>query len=130
MSDKLRGIVERENALYKRWGGNIPEANAELNDLQREKINAFYSESGTVYIGKINFYDDERKALKAEKVFTLHNGGEVYNFAADYIIPVPDNNLAEMIVEWNSDGVPNSLKLIEKITQRIDEIGGIHLMWS
>jgi len=60
----------------------------------------------------------------------LYISGEVYNFAADYIIPTMDNELAEMIVEWNSSGLPKSLRLIERITQRIDEIGGIHLMWS
>jgi len=60
----------------------------------------------------------------------LHISGGVYNFAADYIIPTMDNELAEMIVEWNSSGLPKSLRLIERIKQRIDEIGGIHLMWS
>ena len=129
MNTVIKEITQRENNLYKRYGGNIPESNSELNDLQREKIKAIYEHHGAAYIGKINFYDAERKNLTIDKVFTEYTGQMIYNFGADYIIPLSDNALAKMIVEWNS-GLPTSLNLIGKIIHRIDEIGGANLIWS
>lgn len=130
MNEKIRGLIERENTLYRSWAGSIPEANTELNNLQREKINAFYLDSGTAYIGKINYHGDERKNSAVENVLTLYTGDIIYNFGVDYIIPTMDNNLAIMIVEWNSTGLPTNLSLIDKITHRIKEIGGLQLTWS
>ena len=129
MNAKLNELTLKETELFNYWRGNIPEANTELNDLQREKINAVYMSYGKAYIGKVNFYDNERESLTVDNVFTEYSGDKVYNFSADFIIPVEDNMLAEMIIEWNSK-LPTSLSLISKITNRIAEIGGVNLIWS
>jgi len=129
MSAKIEELTHKENELYKYWGGHIPEANTELNNLQRDKINAVFMENGAAYIGKINFYDNERENLAPGNVFNAYTGEKVYNFGADFVIPVIDNALAEMIVEWNR-GLPTSLSLINKITNRISELGGANLIWT
>ena len=100
-----------------------------MNDLQREKINAIYEKYGTAYIGKVNFYDDERTNLTATGVFTEYKGQLVYNFGASFVIPEIDNVLAEMIIAWNSK-YPTSLTPIEKIVNRVVQLGGVNLIWS
>jgi len=129
MNEKLEELNKRENALYAYWSGQIPEANNELNNLQREKINVVYSEHNLAYIGKINFHGNERESLLLENVFKTYTGEKVYNFEADYVIPINDPAIAKMIVEWNSSP-PTSTNLIEQITNRIEELGGANLTWS
>jgi hypothetical protein len=127
MSAILKELNHKENELFKYWGGHIPEANGELNDLQREKINAVYKEHGAAYLGKINFDENERESMMLENVFKTYAGEMVYNFDADYVIPTINLNLAEMIVEFNKK---SSLGLIDKIHNLIDESGGAYLIWS
>ena len=129
MNAKLNELTLKETELFNYWRGNIPEANTELNDLQREKINAVYMSYGKAYIGKVNFYDNERESLTVDNVFTEYSGDKVYNFCADYIIPIADNILAEMIIDWNGK-LHISLNLISKITNRVTELGGVNLIWS
>jgi beta-xylosidase len=123
-------IIQRENALYKAYQCNIPEACGEWNDLQSEKIEVAFNHYGKVFIGKINFYGDEHQNLTVEKIFVEYTGGTVYNFAAAFVIPAEDAELAEMIVKWNKNGLPTSLELIEKITARIEALGGMNLTWT
>jgi hypothetical protein len=130
MSDKLSELNARENELYIQYRGHIPEANETLNNLQREKISALYERNGKAFIGKINHYGGERELLTADVVFVQFFGQQVYNFEADFIVPFADRELAEMIVRWNAGGLPASLELISKITNRIHEIGGVSLRWS
>jgi hypothetical protein len=130
MTENLTELIKRENALFQSCGGRIPEANSELNDLQRAKISAVRDRYGKAYIGCVNHYGDERVALTADTVFTEYNGQMVYNFGADYIVPVADRELAEMIVLWNGDGATKLPYLIKRITDRIETIGGHNLLWS
>jgi len=129
MTAELRNVFERENALFISWGGNIPEANSELNDLQREKINAIFTQNSTAYIGQINFNGKERENLSADNVFTEYRGEKVDNFGAAYVVPAMDNALAEMIIEWNNKK-PLRPNLADKIMKRIVKIGGAYLYWS
>lgn len=130
MTTKITEITMRENELLRAYRGNIPEASDDWNNLQREKIAAVFEMSGKAYIGKVNLYGDEREVLSGDAVFVEYSGEIVYNFDADFIVPAADSVLAEMIVQWNTEGLPKTLNLIGKITNRIDEIGGINLMWS
>lgn len=130
MTTKITEITMRENELLRAYRGNIPEASDDWNNLQREKIAAVFEMSGKAYIGKVNHYGDEREVLSGDAVIVEYSGEIVYNFDADFIVPAADSVLAEMIVQWNTEGLPKTLNLIGKITNRIDEIGGINLMWS
>lgn len=129
-ANKLTEIARRETGLFNLYGGHIPEANAELNDLQREKIAAIYEGNGNAYIGKINYYSTDREALTVDTVFTEYTGQKVFNFDADFIVPVADRDLAEMIVQWNSGNPPVSLTLINRICKRVTGLRGANLIWS
>ena len=130
MNPKLDEINKRENKHIARCGGvlSVLETDDILNDLQREKICAIYEAHGKAYMGKVNYHGVEHKALTQETAYTEYTGQEVYNFDADYVVPVKDAGLAEMIVGWNADGP--TAGLIDRIFNRIEEIGGIYLHWS
>ncbi len=126
---KIQELNVAENNLYRRWGGYIPEANGDLNNLQRDKIDAVYEKYGTAFIGKFNYYNKQRANLSAENVFTEYTGQTIYNFDADYVIPVKDNDLAAMLLEWNGE-YTGSYNIIDRMTKRIEELGGLLLLWS
>ena len=130
MMPKLDEINQRENKLIRSFYGRIPEANTELNDMQRDKINVVYENGGTVYIGKITYHGSDREELTADTVFSEYTGQLIYNFGADFVIPKPDDALAEMIVEWNFDSQTRVLRLFKKIYNRIESLGGANLLWS
>ena len=130
MSDKITEITERENKLFNSYNGNIPEATEDWNNLQREKIAAICENHGKAYIGKINYYGEIRKNLTEDTMFIEYTGQMVYNFEADFVVPVLDAKLAEMIVKWNDKIQAHSANLVKSIFKRIDKIGGINLTWS
>ena len=130
MSDKITEITERENKLFNSYNGNIPEATEDWNNLQREKIAAIYENYGRAYIGKINYYGEIRENLTEDTVFIEYTGQMVYNFEADFVVPVLDAKLAEMIVKWNDKIQTHSANLVKSIFKRIDRIGGINFTWS
>ena len=131
MTTEFAKVEQRETALIRSFGGlqHIKEANESLNDLQRKKIHAIYKDYGKAYIGKINFYDAARENLSTDSVYVEYTGQLVYNFEASFVVPEPDNALAELIVRWNTKGQV-SLLLIEQMTNRIHAIGGANLLWS
>ena len=127
---KITALLQRETDLFSRHGGRIPEANEELNSLQRDKINAVYECHGKAYIGKKNHYGTERENLTVDSVFTEYTGQMVYNFGADYVVPAEDKELANLVLQWNTGGQTASPSFINKITNRIGELGGVNLVWS
>jgi hypothetical protein len=130
MNENISEISKRENDLFRLHDGRIPEANEDLNDLQREKIAVIYANNGKAYIGKINYHGAERKALTMDTVFTEYTGQPVYNFEAAFIVPAADNKLAEMIMQWNTENQKPTVNLINRIFSRIEKIGGANLIWS
>ena len=130
MTVKMEKVINRENDYFCLRGGQILEADEQWNNIQREKIAAVYEYNSKAYIGKINFYGDERNNLTENMVFKEYTGQKVYNFGADFIVPVADGKLAEMIVQWNSEIQSLKANLIKSIFNRIDKIGGLNLTWS
>jgi len=116
-----------ENDLYMRYNNNIPEACEELNNIQRQKINAVLEKYGTAYIGNTNYYGDERKKLTADKIFKEYNGQHIYNFAASIVIPKKDDKLEELILNFNKTSSPSILDII---WNRVIALGGANLIWS
>lgn len=131
-SKALSDLIQRENELFCSYGGHITEADERWNALQRSKIAAFYEINLNAYIGKINRYGAERDTLTIDTVFSEYTGQRVYNFDANFIVPTADHELAEMIVSWNSknNAQPTNPNLVDKINKRIEEIGGLILLWS
>jgi len=130
MTNNLIELNNRENALLRSFYGRIPEANTELNDIQRDKIKAVYENNGSAHVGKITRRGTELEALSLKTVFSEYRGQLIYNFDADFVVPQVDDALAEMIVEWNVGKQKMSPQLFKKIYNRIEALGGANLLWS
>lgn len=109
----------------------LREADGVNNDMNRELIKAFKMAHGAEFFGSINFYDEKRKKIVAgdESVYEEYTGQEVYNFYCDFAVPCKDEELEGMIRQWNR-GMPNAVVNIDKITERISRLDGIHFIWS
>jgi hypothetical protein len=127
---KMEEITQCENALIRSFGGvpGIPEANGDLNDLQRGKIKAVYESAGKAYLGKVNYHGIERESLTSGTVLTEFTGQKVCNFQADYVVPDIDGELVDLIIQWNNDN--SKIGLVGRIYGRIEQIGGVNLLWS
>ena len=134
----METVAEIKSRLYgyiRSIGGwlEVFESYSYLNDANRAVIEAYKNEHGTAFLGKTNFYDEDRIAVAngTKSPFEEFTGQLVYNFGCDYVIPVEDAILAAMIREYNTDGsYDNAYKLVTKITNRIDQLGGEHTIWS
>ena len=122
-SKELKNILEKENKYFNR--GFIPlEYDQELNDLQREKIKTFYKQHKKIWLGNINSYQDK-------PVLKEYKGEKIYNFEYDFVIPVFDKQLIDMITDYQN--TKYDLKVIaEKIDQifnRVKKLNGLTLYW-
>ena len=87
---------------------------------------------GKAYMGNVNFYDDKRKKIaKGEaSVYEEYTGQMIYNFGCSFVVPTQDEELEYLIRDWNSDDrLPKDPEAVNKITSRVDRLGGIHLIW-
>ncbi|MBE6954496.1 MAG: hypothetical protein E7449_01115 [Ruminococcaceae bacterium] len=124
---KLREYIRYAGGLYA-----IQEADQFVNDTNRELIAAYKLRYGTCYLGDVNIHNNERrKAVTSGQgsVYEEYTGQTVYNFGCDFVVPVKDEALEARIAEWNRDGWPKDASLVDSIMDRIDQIGGIHLIW-
>lgn len=108
------------------------EADEINNDLNREKIAAMRKIYETVYLLDVNYFDEKRRRIVAgeESVYEEVTDAPIYNFAGSYCVPTKDAELEELIRRWNADdSLPKSGVKVEQITNRVDAIGGIILVW-
>ena len=100
------------------------------NDLNRAIIKAYKQENGRCFMGCINFYDQKRKDIASGKIscYEEYTGQEIYNFACAFIVPEADAALARLITEWNKDGA--CAAIINDIFNRIEELDGLHFIWT
>jgi len=119
-----------------RTGGVLAlrEADEYYNDLNREQIKAFRMMHGTAFLGDINIHDHEKyKRVRDgsdEGLYTEYTGQLVYNFGCDFCVPTEDEELAELIRQWNrSERLPKKMADIDAITKKIEDIGGIQFIW-
>ncbi|MBR3972917.1 MAG: hypothetical protein IKJ99_03055 [Oscillospiraceae bacterium] len=112
--------------------GELREADDTYNDLNRELIRSFRIRFGKAYMGDVNFYDEDReKVVRGEKsVYEEYTGQMVYNFGCSFVVPTQDGELEKLIRDWNSDDrLPKDPDDVKKIMERVDKLGGIHLIW-
>ena len=132
----LRGAFELAyyGALQNRYiasvGGilSLHEADDEYNDFNRKIISAFKKLHPRACKGSVNFYGDTRQDLLEAKVLALteYDGGMVYNFGCDFIVPEFDERLNELIKAWNLE---NKVAKVEEILDRVKHLGGLNLIW-
>lgn len=131
----VRKIQKRQNDYLASTGGvwALREADEKYNDMNREIIDAFKNAHGTAFLGNINFYGEDRQkvASKQKSVYIEYAGQLVYNFGCAFVVPSKDDLLEDLICSWNADKKTASecRGLIDKIVDRIQEIGGINFVW-
>lgn len=138
--DRLEGAIllaftrRKQHDHVRATGGydGLREADDTYNDLNRELIRYFLMCHGQAFMGDVNFYDEKRnKIVRGEaSVYEEYTGQMVYNFGCSFVVPTQDEELEKMIREWNSDNrLPKGIEAVQKITNRVDRLGGIHLIW-
>ncbi len=91
-----------------------------LKELSRKKIACFLQEHGHAWLGRINAGFEEGPILRE------HLGEIVYNFDANFIVPLCDGDLVALIERWRSK---IDIKALDAIHHRIKQLGGYHLHW-
>ena len=131
--DELEKALEKQRRFVAWCGGydKIKECCIEYNENNRKIIEAYRKKHGRAYLGNINFYGE-----KAEQVRNCHmsplyeyTGGQIQNFACDFIVPKNDHLLTELIrIRSVAHFYQNSV--VEAIFRRISELDGIVLLWT
>lgn len=138
--DRLEGAIlmafvrkkQRDHIRFTGGYGELREADDTYNDLNRELIRGFLKRYGKAFMGDVNFFDEKRKQIARGEasVYEEYTGQMVYNFGCSFVVPTQDEELEKLIRAWNSDDrLPKRYADVEKITDRVDKIGGIHLTW-
>lgn len=104
--------------------------NDEYNDnVQRHLILGMQRERGAAFVGKINL-TPETRGLPIVYPWT---GERVASFSVDFVVPILDEQLAEMIARRTDEPAdkrdPNCRELAAIIV-RIQSLGGYMLHWS
>lgn len=101
------------------------------NDLNRARIEAFRDLHGEVYLGQVNYYDDQRKKVASGEIPALQkwDGSKIYNFGCAFAVPHFDEELNEMIRKWNTGGDAASVKLVKQIVDRVEKLHGFNMLW-
>lgn len=134
--DALRGavkvaLIKRKQAEYLAASGGVlylSEGAEQYNDLNRELIAAMKLRDGEVYMGNVNYYGSQNRAVAAgASIYEEYTGKKIYNFACAFCVPTKDSKLQELVREWNITG--NSF-LVDRIMSRVEALGGINLIWG
>lgn len=133
-SIRLALASKRQREYIANTGGylELREADEFYNDLNREKIAAMKMLHGRAFLMDVNYYDEKRAKIVAgeESIYEEVLDQEIYNFSGSYCVPRQDTELEEMVRRWNSsDDLPKKWTDIEAITDRVEAIGGIILIW-
>lgn len=110
----------------------LREADKTYNDWNREQLRALKMMHGRLFLGSINFHGDQRKKVIAGKegVYEELLDQMVYNFGCDFAVPTPDKKLEELIRAWNGDErLTKRLVDVEAMTGRVEQLGGLNMIW-
>ena len=121
---KTMNELKQESTDYIIENKGTSEFDMSINDISRMQIEAMKREIGQCWLGKINLYGDERKK---EYHLIPYSGQMVYNFEYDFCLPVNDDIIQYMIQDRDRTlytGTTDDYKRIDKIQNRIDELGG------
>jgi hypothetical protein len=124
--------LTREFFRSVREGDGCPlEADDAVNDASRAVVAAMRDELGAAWIGRVNRSREERENPD-HPVIWEYEGGMVYNFGADFVVPAFDAELVRLIVEYNSGPwhAATKAKQVQAVTDRVRSLGGVTLVWT
>lgn len=108
--------------------GCLPEADNEINDASRSVVQAMQDEHSEAWLGKINVYREE-----PGPVLWKWDGSTVLNFSAEFVVPGHDAELERLIRVRHEPGpysAAKNLSTLEAIMNRVEEQGGVLLLWT
>lgn len=130
ISIKLALVKKKQNVYIAASGGvlGLREGDETNNDMNREIIEAVKLRYGKAFLGSVNLYGEQRERVASGEGSPLEEYGrqKLYNFCADFVVPNDDMELAAMIRRWNGGG---ESELVERIVNRVQELGGVNLIW-
>lgn len=131
--------VERLEAFKRRYLGEedakrgdndglLRECDTDHNDLSRELIAEYRLAHGRAFLVMVNRHGEKEKA--GSPVWEW-DGGLVYNFGADAVLPAFDAELERLLLEnERAATLAGALPRIEAIYARIEAVGGCPLSFS
>ena len=131
--DELEKALEKQRRFVAWCGGydRIKECCIEYNDNNQKIIEAYRKKHGRAYLGNINFHGDVAEQVRNCRISPLYEytGGQVQNFACDFIVPNNDHLLTELI---RIQSVVHFYykPVVEAIYKRINELDGLVLLWT
>ncbi len=121
----LQEVLKREGD-YIRQHGELTEADFSINDIQRDKVQAYWKLHPDTHVGLVNRYDRKRNFLQK------YNGEKVLNFEWEFIIPQHDAELLRLLQvreQATYTGTKADVERLTPIWARIEQLGGLYLIW-
>lgn len=131
--DELEKALENQRKFVASCGGydRINARHYAYNDNNQKIIEAYRQKHGRAYLGNINFHGEKEEQIRNCRLSPLYEytGGQVQNFACDFIVPKNDHLLTELI---RIQSVVHFCykPVVEAIYKRINELDGIVLLWT
>jgi hypothetical protein len=115
---------EERVSFYYSTRGSLPEADGEINAARYAILDAYVSEKGAAWIGRIN-----RMARHAGTPYLrLYSDGEgACAFEARIAVPCNDEQIKDLIRRYNE---APSIKSHDAIMDRTVQLGGVVLFWT
>lgn len=135
-TQRLRSLIFHQNNYLAKNGGCLAlrEGDDVYNKLSSLICKAYAKAHERSFIGHFNLYGTERQNFVAGKTSALeeYDGGQVYNFGADFLVPVQDKTLEELLRAYNDILHPDTSKptLLQRVIARVYEIGGEVVLWT
>lgn len=134
MTRTLEEITKEEQRYFFRDDGDgktrfewPSEFNTEINNISREKLNAYTELHDNVWVGNINRCEKEQTWL------VKFVGQPIYNFEYTFAVPHCDTTLIALLIMHArikyTDGKA-CMERISNIANRIQLLGGINLFWA
>lgn len=124
---KLRRIKDAISEYVTMLGGypEIPENDEIYNSFNFDLMNTIKNGYGTAYIGRM--INSSNNNNEFEEILTEYKGQNISPFSYDYVIPVRDKELENLMKRWHKseDG-----KSFRKILKRVNYLGGVFLSWA
>lgn len=119
---KARADLNNEYLKAIRAGDGLSPAEAydDLNDASRAVIESVQRQHGEAWLVTIG------RPVIVKAIFS-GNDYNLYNFCANAVIPKHDDELEQMLREYNTTG---KSFIINKVIDRIGDLGGVTLAWS
>ena len=133
---KLNKLKHNQTQYLTSVGGpfEMKEGDEVYNNLTRHIISAYAAAHPHSYVGDINIYGEQRSNVAAGKASPLkaYKGEKIYNFGCDFIVPMRDQTLEELLRDYNAawSATTSVTDLLDEIIKRIYKIGGELLLWT